>query len=107
MPMQRVAEAAEEAGEAVDMHLGVDVGQRARGGDAVLQREAGARRRLRAVAEHPPVAVGTAAELEGAEMQEVAARRPDADHGPQIFAGCAAISPAGSMAFVRPAGSAP
>ena len=40
---QRVAEAAEEASKAMDMHLAVNVGQRARRGDAVLQREAGAR----------------------------------------------------------------
>ena len=66
--------------------------KRARGGDAVFQREAGAGRRLRAVAEHPPVAVRAAAELEGAEMQEMAAgrlaRRPAAADIP----GCEAIS---------------
>ena len=94
--VQGVAEAAEEAGEPVDVHLAIDVGQRARGGDAVLQREAGARRRLGAVAEHPPVAVGAAAELEGAEMQEVparpASRRPSAAGIP----GCEAIRPGGS-----------
>ena len=53
--------------------LGIDVGERARGGDAVLERKAGAGRRLRAVAQHPPAAVRAAAELEGAEVQEMAA----------------------------------
>ena len=67
------------------MHLAVDVGQRARGGDAVLQRKAGARRRLRAVAQHPPGAVRAAAELEGAEVQEMSAGRLDADHRAQEF----------------------
>ena len=67
------------------VHFAVDVGQRARGGDAVLQRKAGARRRLRAVAQHPPFAVRAAAELEGAEMQEMPARRLHADHRPQKF----------------------
>ena len=48
-------------------------GKRAAGGDAVLQRKAGAGWRLGAVAEHPPAAVRTAAEFEGDEMQEAAA----------------------------------
>ena len=73
--LQRVAEGAEEAGEAVDVRLGVEVGEDARGGDAVLQREAGAGGRLGAVAEHPPGAVGAAADLEGDEVQVVAAAR--------------------------------
>ena len=73
--LQRVAEGAEEAGQAVDVRLGVEVGEDARGGDAVLQREAGAGGRLGAVAEHPPGAVGAAADLEGEEVQVVAAAR--------------------------------
>ena len=84
--LQRVAEGAEEAGEAVDVGLGVEVGEDARGGDAVLQREAGAGGGLGAVAEHPPGAVGAAAELEGDEMEVVAAARGDADQRAQPFA---------------------
>ncbi len=68
--LQRVAEGAEEAGEAMDVDLGVEVGEDPGGRDAVLQREAGARGRLRAVAEHPPGAVGAAADLEGDEVQD-------------------------------------
>ena len=73
--LEGLAEAAEEAGEAVDVGLGVEVGVDARGGDAVLQREAGAGGGLGAVAEHPPAAVGAAADLEGDEVQVVAAAR--------------------------------
>ena len=75
LAIEGVAEIAEEAGEAMHMHLGVDVGEGARGGDAVLEREAGARGGLGAVAEHPPAAIGAAAEFEGAEM-EVSGRWP-------------------------------
>ncbi len=81
--VQGVAEAAEEAGEPMDIHLAIDVRQCARGGDAVLQRKAGAGRRLGAVAQHPPFAVGPAAELEGAEMQEMPAGRLHADQRSQ------------------------
>ncbi len=83
--VQRVAEIAEEAGEPMHMHLRIDVGEGARGGDAVLEREAGARRRLRAIAQHPPAAIRTAAEFEGAEMEEVSAGRLDADDRAQEF----------------------
>ena len=84
--LQRVAEGAEEAGEAVDVVLRVEVGVDARGRDPVLEREAGPRGRLGAVAEHPPGAVGAAADLEGEEVQIVAAARRDADQRPQPLA---------------------
>ena len=84
--LQRVAEGAEEAGEAVDVGLGVEVGEDAGGGDAVLQREAGAGGGLGAVAEHPPGAVGAAADLEGDEMEVVAAAGGDADQRAQPLA---------------------
>ena len=80
----------------------IDVGEGARRGDAVLQREAGARGRLRAVAQHPPAAVRAAAELEGAEMQEVAARRLDADQRAQEF-GVAGDQLGRQQALRRPA----
>ena len=84
--LERVAEGAEEAGEAVDVGLGVEVGEDAGGGDAVLQREAGAGGGLGAVAEHPPGAVGAAADLEGDEVEVVAAARGDADQRAQPLA---------------------
>ena len=80
-----------------------EVGERPRGGDAVLQREAGARRRLRAVAEHPPAAVRPAAELEGEEVQEVPAGGVSADHRPQIF-GARGDQAAAAAGPRRPAG---
>ena len=82
---QRIAEPPEEAGQPVDMHVAIDIRQGARRGDAVFQREAGAGRRLHAVAQHPPFAIRPAAEFEGAEMQEMAAGRLDAGERPQIF----------------------
>ncbi len=86
---QRVTEAAEEAREAMDMHLAIDVGQRARRSDTVFQGKTGARRRLRPVAEHPPAAIRTTRHFESAKMQEVAISGPDPGHGPQILrAGC-------------------
>ena len=81
--LQRVTEAAEEGGQPMDVHLGVDVGEGTGRGDAVFQRETGARGRLGAVRQHPPGAVRAAADLEGAEVQVMAARRPDADQRPQ------------------------
>ena len=48
----------EERRDALDLQLPIDVGHGARQREPVLQRVARARRRLRAVAEHPPAAVG-------------------------------------------------
>ncbi len=93
---QRIAEGAEEAGEAVHVHLGIDIGEGAGGGDAVFQRKAGAGGRLGAVAQHPPIAIGAAAELEGAEMQEMAGGGLDADQGAQEFARCGRSRSGGS-----------
>ena len=83
--LERVAEGAEEAGEAVDAGLGEEVGENPRRRHAVLQREAGAGRGLGAVAEHPPGAVGAATDLEGEEVQEVAGGGFRADHRAEPF----------------------
>ena len=69
----------------MNVHGAEEVGKRAGRGDPVFQREARAGWRLRAVAEHPPAAIGAATELEGDEVQERARRRGDPDHRPQVF----------------------
>ena len=63
----------------------IDVGDGARQREPVLDRIAGARWRLRAVAEHPPVAVGAARNVDRVEAQMCAAGRCDADQGAQEF----------------------
>jgi len=63
----------------------IDVGDGARQREPVLDRIAGARWRLRAVAEHPPVAVGAARNIDRVEAQMSAAGRCDADQGAQEF----------------------
>ena len=82
---QRIAEGAKEPGQAVDVFIGIKPGKGARGGDPVFQRIACTRRRLRAVGQHPPVAIGAAAQLEGQEMQVMPRPRRDPHHGPQPF----------------------
>jgi hypothetical protein len=61
------------------VHASVQLGQRARQRDPVLQRVAHAGRGLRAVAEHPPAAVGSAAEVGGIDLQHPPAARHDTD----------------------------
>ena len=67
------------------LHIHLRVGRRigARHHQPVFQRIAGAGRRLRAIVQHPPAAVRTAADIGGIEMHPAAARRLDADHRPQ------------------------
>ncbi len=83
--LQSVAEGAEEGSEAVNRCFGIDVGEGSRGRHAVFKREARAGWRLRAISEHPPVAVGAAADFEGAEMQIVPGRRLYANQRPLKF----------------------
>ena len=52
-----------------DAALVKHVGQHPRQGDAILQREAGAGRRLAAIAEHPPAAVGRAGQVGRVEVE--------------------------------------
>ncbi len=80
--LQRVAESTEKRGETVDMGFRIDIGKRASGRHPVFESKTGAGRCLRAVSQYPPVAVRSAADLEGTEMQIVAGCRFHADHGP-------------------------
>ncbi len=69
----------------MDVRRRIDIGKGAGGGDAVFQREAGARWRLRPVGKHPPVAVRSASDFECQEVQIVSAGRLHAHQRPQVF----------------------
>ena len=91
---ESLRERAEEAREPVHVRSRKTLGQALRRHDAVLERVAGARRRLRAVAEHPPRAVGRAREVERDEVQmQVVARRRCSRHG-RRKPGCRTRAPA-------------
>ena len=74
------AQFAKERREAFDVHLAVEARKRLRDDEAVFQRVARARGRLRAIAQHPPAPVGPAADVGGVEPQPALARRRDAAH---------------------------
>ena len=74
-----------ERRHALDARGAIDVGNGARQREPVLDRVAGAGRRLRAIAEHPPASVGAAADIDRIEAQMRAAGRRDADQRPQEF----------------------
>ena len=80
-----VAKRLEERRDALDIHRLVERGEGARQHQTIFQRIARARRRLRAIAEHPPAPVGPAADIGGIEIEIAAARRLDAAHRAQIF----------------------
>ena len=80
---QRVALGAEERREPLDLAVAKRLGQAARQDDAVLERIAGAGRRLRAVGEHPPVAVGATREIDGVQVEVDVVRHADAVARPQ------------------------
>ncbi len=82
---QTVAKGFEERRDALDIHRLVEVGEGARQHQSVFQRIAHAGRRLRAIAEHPPAAIGTAAEIGGIDVEIAATGRLHAAHRPQIF----------------------
>jgi hypothetical protein len=65
----------------VDIEGVVEAGEGAADDQPVLQRIAGARGRLGAVAQHPPPPVGTAPEVGGVDVRPAAAGRGDAAHG--------------------------
>ncbi len=75
---QARAEFAEEGGETVDIEIAIEIGEDAGGNQPVFERVARARRRLCAVAEHPPAAVRAAANVGGVKAQPAPARRPHA-----------------------------
>ena len=67
--LQAGAQFGEERRQALDVHVAVDGREGLRDDEPVLERVAGAGRRLRAVAEHPPAAVRPAADVGGVEPQ--------------------------------------
>ncbi len=80
---QRLLQRPEERREHVDAKIAKRLGEEPRNRDAVLERVAGARRRLTARADDAPAAVGAAGEIEGDLMEEAAAGRRDPVRGPQ------------------------
>ena len=82
---QIVAKRLEERRDALDIHRFVEIGKGARQHQAIFQRIAGARWRLRAVAQHPPAPVGPAADIGSVEIQIASARRFDAANRAEIF----------------------
>ena len=68
-------EGLEEGRQPLDIHVAVERREGARQDEPVGERIAGARRRLRTVAEDPPAPVRPAPDIGGVEMQEFAARR--------------------------------
>ena len=94
----------EEAGEAVNVMVAKRFGQDARGGEAVGESVAGARRNLRAVGDDPPLAVGGASQIGGVEMQERICCRPDVVAGTQeirLRKDQRGREPAGTNEFLR------
>ena len=75
----------EERRVAVDMQVAVDVRNALPERQPVFEGEAGARRRLGAVAEHPPAAVGAARDVRGIKTQMRTAGRRHAHQRPQEF----------------------
>ena len=74
-----------ERSDAFDTRGAINVRDGARQREPVFDGVAGARGRLRTIAEHPPAAVGAAADVDGVEAQVRAAGRRYADHRTQEF----------------------
>src|SRR6516165_11849116 len=72
----------EEWRQPLDLEPAIDLGHDARQREAVLERIAGARGRLGAVAEHPPMASGRTPDVDGIKPQMRAACRRDPDQRP-------------------------
>src|SRR5260370_12015778 len=72
----------EERRQPLDLEPAIDLGHDARQREAVLERIAGARGCLGAVAEHPPMATGRTPDIDGIKPQMPAAGRPDPDPPP-------------------------
>ena len=75
----------EERRDALDPRRAIDIGNGARQCEPVLDRVAGAGRRLGAIVKHPPASVGAAPDIDRIEAQMRAAGRLDADQRPQEF----------------------
>jgi hypothetical protein len=67
---EAVAQRGEELREVLHPEVAEELREGARDDDAVLQRVARAGRRLRAVVDHPPAAVGRTREVGGVEVQQ-------------------------------------
>ena len=68
----------EETREQLDPLFAEGVGEQPRDDEAILQRVAGARRRLHPRADHAPSPIGAPPEIEGHQVEKRALRRPDA-----------------------------
>ena len=82
--LEAVHERAVSAGQALHTHGLKSIGELAGNSQAVFQQVAQTRWRLAALADHPPVAVRAARQVEGRNVQMGAAHRLDAMHGPQV-----------------------
>ncbi len=71
---RRFAKGAEEGSEPLDLELAEQVRKRFRHYDAILERVACARRRLRAVGNHPPFAIRPARQIHREQVQICVAR---------------------------------
>ena len=80
---EAVAQRGEEGRQVLHLQIAVQLGKDARDDQPVLERVAHAERRLGAVGNDPPAAVGRAREVDGVNVQPDAARHWDADAGAQ------------------------
>ena len=77
-------EAAVSGRQAAHVHALEGIGELGRDGRAVFQQVAQARGRLRALRHHPPIALGSARQIEGDDVQVRAAHHRHAVHGAQV-----------------------
>src|SRR5215475_7279953 len=82
---ERALKPLEERRQALDPECAINVGHGPRQRQAVLECVAGPRRRLGAVAEHPPTAIGRAPDVDCIKPQMRASSRDDTDQGSQEF----------------------
>ena len=81
---EAVHQRAVAGGQALHFHAGKSLGELARDGNAVFQQVTQAGRRLRALAHHPPAAVGAVGQIEGDDVQPGVTRRANTLHGTQV-----------------------
>ena len=82
--LQSRAERAKERGEPFDIELGVEIGKRLGDDQPIFQCVAASGRRLRPVAERPPGAVGSSADVDRIKAQPSSAGRRHAAHGGDV-----------------------
>ena len=81
---QAIAEGAEEGRQSLDVGGVVEAGIGPRHHQPVLQRIAGARRRLGTVVQHPPAPIRAPADVDGEQVEPAPARRLDPAHGADV-----------------------